>query len=219
VIGLLLVLALLGPALEDQPAAGSPTAGSKDTPPRLAVEKTNLAAPDATALLQIHRVFIDRLTGGATAAQIRDLIISALQGTRLFIITENEERADAFLRGAAEDLLYTDRFSSSEGVGSHASERGSRSESSGSGYSRAGNARSLGLAMGANEMESVHIEERKHEALATVRLTNKDGDVIWATTQESLGGKFRGAGADVADRIAKQLAADMDHARKGRRSQ
>ena len=28
---------------------------------------------------------------------------------------------------------------------------------------------------------------------------NKDGDVIWSTTQESLGAKFRGASADVGE--------------------
>src|SRR5437763_17065480 len=71
-------------------------------------------------LLNVRRVYVDRLTGGETAAQIRDLLISALQGTKLFVLTENEERADAILRGAAEDLLYTDKFSSSEGLSAHA---------------------------------------------------------------------------------------------------
>jgi hypothetical protein len=43
---------------------------------------------------------------------------------------------------------------------------------------------------------------------------NKDGDVIWSTTQESLGGKFRGASADVADKITRQLTADYERARR-----
>jgi hypothetical protein len=38
-----------------------------------------------------------------------------------------------------------------------------------------------------------------------VRLVGKDGDIIWSTTQESGGGKFRSAMADVADKIMKQL--------------
>jgi hypothetical protein len=53
-------------------------------------------------------------------------------------------------------------------------------------------------------------KERKHEALATVRLVNKEGDVIWSTTQESNGAKFHGASADVAEKIARQLAADVE---------
>ena len=39
--------------------------------------------------------------------------------------------------------------------------------------------------------------------MAAVRLVNKEGDVIWATTQESLGAKFRGASMDVADKITR----------------
>jgi hypothetical protein len=50
--------------------------------------------------------------------------------------------------------------------------------------------------------------------VAAVRLVNKDGDVIWSTTQESLGGKFRGSSADVADRITKKLLEDYDRAKK-----
>jgi hypothetical protein len=43
---------------------------------------------------------------------------------------------------------------------------------------------------------------------------NKDGDVIWSTTQESMGGKFHGSSADVADRITKKLLEDYDRAKK-----
>jgi len=45
------------------------------------------------------------------------------------------------------------------------------------------------------------------------RLVNREGDVIWSTTQESLGAKFRGASADVADKITKQLVEDFRRAR------
>ena len=47
----------------------------------------------------------------------------------------------------------------------------------------------------------------------SIRLVNADGDVLWSTTQESSGGKFRGAMADVADKITRQLAADTRKAR------
>jgi hypothetical protein len=158
-------------------------------------------------LVSIKRIYVDRLTGGDTAAQMRDLIISSLHAAKLFIITENGERADAVLRGAAEDLVYTDTFQTSEGVNVRAS-IGSRTVSGGT---RAG-----GLSAGAGDTESSNIHERKHEALATVRLVNKEGDVIWSTTQESTGAKFRGASADVADKITRALAADVEKLRKGR---
>ena len=68
--------------------------------------------------------------------------------------------------------------------------------------------------VGVGENESLRTAERKHEAMASVRIVNKDGDVIWSTTQESMGGKFRGASADVADRITRQLSIDFELGRK-----
>ena len=66
--------------------------------------------------------------------------------------------------------------------------------------------------MGDNESE--HSAERRHEAIAAVRLVNKDGDVIWSTTQESLGAKFRGASCDVAEKITSKLKEDFERAKK-----
>ena len=152
-------------------------------------------------LLQIHRVYVDDLTGDSTAAQIRELIIASLHGAGLFVITENEERADAYLRGAAEDLIFTDQFQSGEGTNMR-----SASTVSTPGATRGQLRNQINVTLGDNE--SINIHERKHEALATVRLVNLDGDVIWSTTQESEGAKFRGASADVAAKITKQLVQD-----------
>lgn len=166
----------------------------------------------APQILAVHRVFVDRLTGGETAAQMRDLIISSLQGSKLFILTENPDRADAFLRGAAEDLIFTDTFDASESVdlrGAASTGRAGRSTSVNATPGRS-------VSVGAGEHEATNIKERKHEALATVRLVNKEGDVIWSTTQESNGAKFRGASADVADKITRQLVADYEKLRKGK---
>jgi hypothetical protein len=152
----------------------------------------------------VRRVFVDRLTGGETAAQMRDILISTLEGARLFVITENQERADAVLRGAAEDLVYTEVHQSSDSINANGSMGTGRS----SGSSRG---RYAGFGVGENESE--HSAERRHEALAAVRLVDKEGDVIWSTTQESLGGKFRGASADVAEKIAARLKEDFEKAR------
>jgi hypothetical protein len=177
-------------------------------------------APDdvSAQIAGVKRVYVDKLTGGETAAQMRDLIISSLQGSKLFVVTENADHADAFLRGAAEDLVYTDNFQSSEGVNAHVGDSERNSNSSGTRFNGGGGsvsrsvARSLSAGVGENEATNIH--ERKHEAMATVRLVNKDGDVMWSTTQESNGAKFRGASADVADKITKQLTADLERLRK-----
>ena len=161
-------------------------------------------------LLGVRRVYVDRLTGGETAAQMRELLISSLENAKLFVITENQERADAFLRGGAEDLVFTDVHSSSEGINARANLGTSRSNRN---YINGGG-ESVNGGVGVGESESSRTLERKHEAVAAVRLVNKDGDVIWSTTQESQGGKFRGASTDVADRITRKLAEDYQRARK-----
>ncbi len=171
-------------------------------------------------LLSVRRVYVDKLTGGETAAQMRDLVISSLQSAKLFILTENQERADMILRGAAEDLIFTEAFSSSDGVNIHAGASANSASSSGSRVNGAGSSvydrsgRALSLGVGENESQSS--KERRHEAIATVRLVNKDGDVVWSTTQESTGAKFRGASADVADKIMKQLVSDYEKLKRSK---
>jgi hypothetical protein len=156
-------------------------------------------------LLQIRRVYVDHLTGGDTAAQMRDILLSSLEGSKLFVLTENPERADATMKGAAEDLVFTDTHTSSDSLNAHSSVGSGRASST---------SRGAYAGFGVGESESEHSAERRHEAVAAVRLVNKDGDVIWATTQESLGAKFRGASTDVADKITAKLKEDFARARK-----
>ena len=159
------------------------------------------ASTSSQPLNSVQRVYVDQLTGGDPASQMRDLLISALQRSGRFLVTENPERADHFLRGAADDSVFQDQFDSSESLNARAfSSRGSsRSKSS------------LGaMEVGMGQNESTHIRERKHEAMAAVRLVTREGDVIWSTTQESQGAKFRSASADVADKVVKQLITDLD---------
>jgi len=170
---------------------------------------TAIEAGNLRQLLTVRRIYVDRLTGGDTAAQMRDILISSLAASKLFVLTEKEERADAVLRGAAEDLVFTETHTSSDGINAHMS----LSNRTGSGYnSSKGSAAGLGI----GENESDHSAERRHEALAAVRLVNKDGDVIWSTTQESLGARFHGASADVAEKITSQLKEDFARAGRAR---
>jgi hypothetical protein len=174
-------------------------AAAENPPSALAIEESSLKQ-----LLQIRRVYVDRLTGGETAAQMRDILLSSLETTNLFVVTENPERADATLKGAAEDLVFTDVHTSSDSINAHTNLGTGRSTR---------NSNGVNAGFGVGESESEHSTERRHEAVAAVRLVNKEGDVIWATTQESLGAKFRGASTDVADKITTKLKADFARAR------
>jgi hypothetical protein len=194
----LLLCILLAAAAADRAPQTGPTPAKRET----TIEEDSLRQ-----LLGVRRIFVDRLTGGETAAQMRDMLVSALEGSKLFILTDNQERADAFLRGAAEDLVFTDIHSSSEGINARANVGTGRN-------ARTSNSQNSYGGFGVGETESNRSEERRHEAVAAVRLVNKDGDVIWSTTQESQGGKFRRASTDVADRITKKLSEDYERARK-----
>src|SRR4051812_28307376 len=160
--------------------------------------------PTVTQLSQVERVFVEPLAGTAAAQALRDLIIASLDSTKLFVLTDNPDRADAILKGAADDKAFEDTFdtdtslSGRSGAGLYGLT--GRSTKSSGGYGAESNA----------QRESHRIKERKHEAFASVRLCNNLGDVIWSTTRESLGAKFRGAGADVAAKIARQLTIDFD---------
>lgn len=192
-------------------AAALATSCGQD-PPKPAEEPApkveEIAARD---LIEVRRIFVDRLSGGDTAVQIRDMIIASLEASKLFLVTENEARADAVLRGSAEDLVFTDQFQSTDSINAHASLGGLPTTSGTSSSSKSSRPYSQ-VSVGQND--STRISERKHEATASVRLVNKDGDVIWSTTQESMGAKFRGASADVADKITRRLKADLDQARR-----
>ncbi len=162
-------------------------------------------------LAKVKRIYVDQLGGGHTSDQMRDMIIAALQNSKLFVITENQDRADAFLRGSADDKVYTDEHNTSDSIGL----RTSTGASSGSHNYSSGTTSSQTDGIGITDSESSHTKERKHETSASIRLVNTDGDVLWSTTQESSGGKFRGAMADVADKISRQLVDDTRKARAG----
>lgn len=201
-----LVLALMS-CQSDPAAAPAPAPAARPD----AVETDGLRQ-----LLKLRRVYVDRFSGGETAAQMRDMIVNGLQSAKLFVITENQDKADAVLRGSAEDLVFTEQHSSSDSLNLHSGLGRRRSADSGAlrGGSRAAESAGQSIDLGAGESESSHSVERRHEANAAVRLVSKDGDVIWSTTQESMGGKFRGASSDVADKITKRLAEDYERAKK-----
>lgn len=164
-------------------------------------------------LLSVRRICVERLSGGQTADQIRDMIISELQRTGLFVITENPEGADAILRGSAEDLVYTETHESREDVDARGSISIYRSNpATGARYA---DRRGYSASTAVGEGESHRTVERRHEAVAAVRLVNNRGEVIWATVKESRGAKLRSASSHVAEQVAQQLVRDYQRLLRG----
>ena len=160
-------------------------------------------------LVSVQTVYVDELNGTDGSVQIRDMIIGSLHRVRLFVITEDQEKADAYLRGTAEDLIYSESLSQRQGLNVRGSASRSQRDSGDSKY----NSGSFGI----GETDSTLRRERKHEAIAAVRLVLRNGEVIWSTVQESAGAKYRGAAADVAEKVAGELVAAFRNAKQAMR--
>jgi len=148
-------------------------------------------------------VFVEEFEGGENARQLRAMLIDQLRRMGAFVVSENPARADAFLRGFAEDLVYTEQYSRDENVGAR-----TQSSITSGGYTR--NRRSASGSASANQSVRDRSTERRHEAALTVRIVNVEGDVLWSASAESKGGKFRSAAGDVSARIAADLQNTLD---------
>jgi curli biogenesis system outer membrane secretion channel CsgG len=110
------------------------------------------------------------------------MIVSSLVETERFKVTENREHADAILKGVALEKSSQELHAYGEGTAVHRS---------------------------AITDSSAHTETI-NEAKVSIRLVDPEGDVIWTSTQESKGAKYKGSSADVADKCIKQLLRDVE---------
>src|SRR5689334_12483943 len=104
----------------------------------LAFGQEPATAPVARTLPEVRRVYVAELVG-TQAETLRELIISSLDSTKLFILTDNPDRADAILKGAADDHAFVDTLDIQEGISVHRN-----AGKSNSGYARGGTYGSLG---------------------------------------------------------------------------
>jgi hypothetical protein len=154
--------------------------------------------PLPSHIQHVRRLCVEDFEGGENARQLRAMLIDQLQRMGGFALTENPARADAYLRGFAEDLVFTQQHSRDEVSGVRA-----QSSNATGGYTR--NRRANSSSIGANEAVRERSTERRHEAALTVRIVNADGDVLWSGSAESRGGKYRSASAEVSARVAADL--------------
>jgi hypothetical protein len=180
-------------AVSSASAGLSGTAFAQSEDPPSAVVRT---------LRQVTRLCVEDFDGGENARQLRALLIAEIHRLGAFVITENPKKADAFIRGFAEDLVFTERHSRDDNI----TGRSSGQVSTG-GYTR--NRASASRSEGGSASVRDRSETRRHEASLTVRIVNVDGDVLWGETAESRGGKFRSASAEVAEKIAVSLKASL----------
>jgi curli biogenesis system outer membrane secretion channel CsgG len=164
----------------------------------------------AGKLAKVKRIYVESFGDDLLSKQAQAMVIDALTKTHRFIVTEKKENADAILKGtglekSSQELHATSEATSVGGAaGSHSGSisgnNGSVSGSSSGGFV----ARSAGIADSQASTETVN------DARMAVRLVSSDGDVLWSTTQESKGAKYKGASADVAEKVVKQLMWDLE---------
>jgi hypothetical protein len=164
----------------------------------------------AAKLLKVKRVYIESFGDDKTSSLLHSMISNSLSQSGRIIVTENKEKADAILKGNA--LEKTSQELHSLGQGTAVSSASGSVSGSGS---RVGNVSSAAVsgafgAVGAAIQDSSVTTETIDRAAVAVRLVASDGDLIWASTQESKGAKYKGAAADVADKVVKQLLKDIE---------
>lgn len=165
----------------------------------------SLADQQLKKLAAVRRLYVEELVGEGAHA-IRDLLAAAIHSRGLFVLVEDAASADAYVRGSAEDLIYTDYQRFSSGINVRGAASSSQREGGESNYGSA--------SFGVGDNEDTNRRERKHEALVAVRIVLNNGEVVWAAVRESSGAKFRGAAADVAQGVAEELEAALAKARE-----
>jgi len=180
------------------------------TPLPSQAQPSSQAAPD---LLRVKRIYVDSFGDDLISREMQSMVVSALVASKRFIVTENRDRADAILKGAALEKTSQEVHAFGEGTAVGSAHGGQHGEINGSVVNGTGSVSGsssggFSASHAAISDSSVNTEtvDRAHVA---IRLVNSDGDVIWTTTQESRGAKYKGASADAADMCVKQLLRDV----------
>ncbi len=197
---------------------GSPPS-ARTSQPAESSKSQSIDQETATELLTVKRIYVDQFGDDPISKQLQGMVINALAESKRFIITENKDKADAVLKGTGLEKTAQELHAIGDSTsvatasgGEHGEISGQVSNGTGSidGSSSGGfMARKLGTSDSQASTETVN------DARLAVRLVSTDGDVIWTTTKESHGAKYKGASADVADQIVKQLIHDLDKLKVG----
>jgi len=187
------------------------SAGWGQAPAKSAPQTDPAANP---RLLEVKRVCVQKLGDDAIGALVQEMVIAKLFEARRFSLTENCEKADFILKGSVTERSDRASRSETESIGVRASAAASESERAGSASDRTSAAASAGL----NAHEALSSSEMKQQAAVTLRLVDKDGEILWAISSESTGGKTKSAMGDAADRAVQRLLRDIQRAEKQARS-
>ena len=181
-------------------ACAGAAAQEKSTPPAPA---SSAAAP-ATApplpeqLLRVKRICVQNMGADVLGIQVQEMVIARLFESKRFSLTENCDRADYVLKGSITERSTRQFRSESEGI-----DFGERVQVDSSSGRAAGGTR-----------ETLTSSTAKERAAVTLRLVDKEGEILWATSQESAEGKTKGAIGAAADQAVRRFLRDIEKAEK-----
>lgn len=215
---------------------GGSAAGQAPAEPAPVEPASAEPASPGQRLARVRRIFVESFGDDPISKQAEAMVVDALVKSKRFIVTENRERADAILKGTAVERRSQELHAISESGAASTAVVTENSDfsanasgtldgrvSGGTGTihgSSAGSARGsssgVGVASGAAAEDSQVTTETIDDARISVRLVDPDGDVIWSTTEESRGAKYKGSCADAADKVAKRLLRAVDNQNRER---
>lgn len=161
----------------------------------------------APKLGEVRRVCVDRFVGEeALTGAVREIASASLFALKRFRVTDNCTRADAVLKGAVLERSTKRVRGEGETTGFGKTAGAVAADRSGV----------VGAVVGASGLadEQLYSSESGSAASITLRLVTTDGDVLWAYTQDSPGGKTKGAVADAVERAVKQLEREVNRAQQ-----
>jgi len=164
----------------------------------------------AVKFAKVKRVYVENFGDDQASKQAQAMVIDALTKAHRFIVTEKKETADAILKGVGLEKSSQELHASSEATSVSGAAGAHQGSISGSGGSVSGSSSGGFIARGAGIADSQASTETINDARMAVRLVSSDGDVLWSTTQESKGAKYKGASGDVAEKVVKQLLWDLE---------
>jgi hypothetical protein len=168
----------------------------------------------AQKLLNAKRVFVESFGDDGVNKSLTAMVLDSLRTSKRFIITENREKADLILKGTALEKTTQEYHA----LGSATSVAGAASGHSSTVVGTPNVV--VGSSQGGSVSHSAAIEDSQastetiETARVAVRLVTPDGDIVWSTTQESRGGKYKGAAGDVAEKVVKELVRELDRLSK-----
>ena len=165
----------------------------------------SLQGDEEAKLLAVKRVCMGNVAGDESlVAPARELAVASLFSAKRFTVTENCDKADGVIKGAVLERR----------------EKKVRGEAEEAGFGVAGGAVHVGPggggggfgAAGGSSGETLYSSETRTQATVTLRMVDREGTVIWAYSQDSPGGKTKGAVADAVERVIRQLVKDIERA-------